>query len=167
MIDGKMIDRKKRQTLKAIAAVTTGTAVGSIPALSSTAAMSDCARAKSTQTVRQVWPPIAVKTPVALSTRVSTVNNSMEIVLTNESAQPVLLTRLTPSLPGTGCGSLDLDGLAKGAHRQLAAGESVSISSRYDAMKSSSYSPATGLSAGLTVSTDADQFTAVSYVVCA
>lgn len=162
-----MIDNKKRQTLKGMAAVASATTVGSIPAFATTGALTDSSLASGSRAVRQVWPPVAVKSPIELSTRVSAINNDIEVVLTNKGAQPVTMTQLTPSKLGTPRGSFDLAEVLQKGPRRLAAGESVTVPIKHHAINGAEGSLQQVIKIGLSVATDADEFAAVSYAVVA
>lgn len=160
-----MIDKTKRKTLKGIAAVAAGSAVGSMPAFATSSSISHSAAAKSTGTIRQVWPPIAARSPIAVNTGTSAVENRIEVVLTNKSAHPVALTQMTPSHSVLPHGTFDKESEMKNGPRHLAAGESVSVHLERQSSKSESSLKRQRHSACLSVTTDADQFCAVSYIV--
>lgn len=160
------IDKKKRKTLKGIAAVAGATALGSIPAFATTEPLTDSVLAGSTST-RQVWPPVAVRSPIELTTRVSAIKNDIEVVLTNRGQQAVTLTQLTPSQVNTPRGNFDFADVLKEGPRQLAAGESISVPITHHAIDSAAGSLHQLTRTGLTIATDADDFAAVSYAVVA
>lgn len=167
MTDKQNIDKQKRQTLKGIAAVAGATVAGSIPAFATTGRLTDNALIKGDKTVRQVWPPIAVKSQIELSTRVSATNNDIEVVLTNNSTQSVTMTQMSPSQLSTPRGTFNLEQVLEKGPRQLAAGESISIPMTHHAINGSANTLHQAMRTGLSITTDADQFAATSYAVVA
>lgn len=162
----EQIDKKKRKTLKGMAAAAGVTALSSIPVFATGSALTDKVP-ESAKSARQVWPPVAVKSPIELTTRVSAIRNDIEVVLTNTGRKAVTLTQLSPSQVNTPRGHFDLADLLREGPRQLAAGESISVPITHHAIDSAAGSLHQLTRTGLSIVTDADDFAAVSYAVVA
>lgn len=65
-----------------------------------------------------------------LQTRVSSLTNDLEVVITNKSEQATRITQLTPSLTSTERGYFDFSNLLKDGDLELGAGKSVSVPMR-------------------------------------
>lgn len=136
----KQIDRKKRQTLKGIATVAGATALGSLPAIA-TAVDSTVTAQSGTGKVRQVWPPLANKTPIEVTPA------SNGLLITNKAKSPINMSQAR-----TANGSINLSD-AVNAPVHLAAGDSLHI-------------PVTSKAqTGISILSDANEFSAVSYAV--
>jgi len=162
------IDSKKRQTLKGMAAVAGAAAIGIAPSLSA----GDQVTTTAAKSVRQVWPPIATQSPLAVTTRISAANNDVELVLTNTGDTPVTLTQLNPAKVTTHRGSFELADVLADGPRQLTAGETLAVPLQQHAVAinnapDNARSVDTIMRTGLTVTTDANEFAAVSYAVVA
>lgn len=161
-----MIDQSKRQTLKGIVAIAGVAVAESLPLVASAASASTV----EINRAHQVWPPVAVPSQIAVTTRISTLNNDLEVVLTNESNQPVTITQLLPAQVDTARGSFDFSQVLSNGPRQLEAGESVYVPIEHHSVVLSEQTTLQGsgslqetLHASLIIVTDADIFAAVSY----
>ena len=158
-----MIDQSKRQTLKGLAAVTGAAIAGTLPMMASAASTSEVKVTRSFQ----VWPPVAVPSQIAVTTRISTEDNDLEVVLTNESNQSVTITQLIPSQVDTARGSFDFSQVLDNGPRQIEIGESIYVPIKHHSValgeEAALSSLQETLQKDLSIVTDADIFAAVSY----
>jgi len=158
-----MIDKSKRQTLKGLAAVTGAAIAGTLPMMASAASTSEV---KVTRPY-QVWPPVALPQQIAVTTRISTEDNDLEVVLTNQSNQPVTITQLVPSQIDTARGSFEFSQVLENGPRQLKAGESIYVPIEHHSVvlgeQTALKSLQETLQTDLSIVTDADIFAAVNY----
>lgn len=158
-----MIDQNKRQTLKGLAAVAGATIAGSLPIMAGATSASDVKITRS----HQVWPPVVVPSQIAVTTQISTENNDLEVVLSNQSNQPVIITQLIPSQIDTARGRFDFSQVLDNGPRQLEAGESIYVPIEHHSVALSQQLSLSSLQetlqSNLSIVTDNDIFAAVSY----
>lgn len=154
-----MIDRARRKTLKALtltagagAALATGTA-----GLASAAGV-------SVNSAASQWPELA---SIDVVSRVSVLNNDLEIALTNTGSQTVRISQMTPSVTVVPRGEFDFARLLKKGPLTLQPGESVVVplQHRRPATPAAAYrgeSLAAALRKSVSIVTDDDAFASVT-----
>lgn len=115
--DKHLIDQKKRKTLKALS-VSAGVLASGTLGGAAVASISDIAAESS---VRNADAAIHV------ATRLSVVNNDLEIVLTNASDKPVRITQIAPERTRVARGEFGFSALFKNGPVLLDGGASVSV----------------------------------------
>ena len=116
-----MIDTVKRKTLKRIGLSAAATAAAG---LTGHAVASSSAAGLERVEADVILPELA---DIQVDTRVSSVTNDIEVVVTNRSAQATRITQITPSETSTKRGRFNFDALLAKGDLTLAPGESVTV----------------------------------------
>jgi hypothetical protein len=114
-----MIDTVKRQTLKRIGLSAVAVTVAGV-----------AGRSIASVTPSSVSGSVAGSLPLSdiqVSTRVSAINNDLEVLITNTGNLPTRITQLTPSVTMTKRGQFDFGRLMKDGDIALASGQSLSV----------------------------------------
>jgi len=124
-----MIDKVKRNTLRklsagAVAASTAGLAGSAVAKSGILATLDPIAQAGSTELA-----------DIEVSTRVSSLTNDLEVLITNSGKSSTTISQMTPSVTSTKRGRFDFSELMKQGNIELAPGQSLSVPMRPHAQK--------------------------------
>jgi len=160
-----MIDQSKRNTLKNLAAIGAGTAAVTVS--SGVLAHSTSASDTSAALALRTFDNNLVK--INIGARLASVNNDLEVVITNTSDTTATITDMTPAQLNTARGHFDFNALFDSGDLRLAAGESVSVPIKHHAVVLSSSSIderaaelTQGLRRNVSIIIDGDSFAATS-----
>jgi len=117
-----MIDQKKRQVLKGIAAASAVTAAPSL----ATAALTHSASGSNANATAEAQ--------LEVTSRVSAIHNDLEIVLTNRSGKPVNISQMTPGVIDTPRGRFDFSTALKNGSVRLDAGKNITVPIQHHAV---------------------------------
>lgn len=114
-----MIDRAKRNTLKALSVAVAGVATAGhvVAGEVSQLATENMFNRESDITLARI----------EVTTRISVVNNDIEIVLKNVGSEPTTITQMTPSVVRVARGEFNVGGLLNNGPVTIEAGKSVSV----------------------------------------
>jgi len=160
-----MIDQSKRNTIKNVAVIGAGTAaVAASPGLLALDMVS--AKTSASHLAELVDEPLI---DIQITTRLSTISNDLEVVITNTSASTATITDMTPAVIHTVRGRFDFNALLEAGDLRLAAGESVTVPIRHHTVvldASSVHDRAKDLTQGLrrnvSIITDGNSFAATT-----
>lgn len=162
-----MVDHSKRETLKNVARVSAGIAIGSI---SGNAAANSAMQPGITKVDDHDLPFTNHElAELEITTRLSSNKNDLEVVITNKGASTANITDMTPAQINSPRGTFDFNALFNEGAVSLKAGQSVSIPlQRHPVSVSSSANIRTfplskSLKQNISIITDGDSLAAVSF----
>jgi len=110
-----MIDQKKRQVLKGIAAASVASAA---PSLATAVALNTSSDTNVSHNANAL---------IEVTSRISAVHNDLEVVLTNRSAQPVTISQMTPGIIDTPRGRFNFATALNNGSVRLEAGKNITV----------------------------------------
>jgi len=118
-----MVDKAKRNTLKNVA----GIGVGAVTAAVAPHAIAKLNATPNNAESLQALAQGSELADIQVSSRISSITNDLEVVLTNTGAAPTTVTDMTPSEIKTVRGRFDFNALFTNGDVNLAVGESVTV----------------------------------------
>ena len=110
-----MIDQKKRQVLKGMAAASLASAA---PSMATAAVLKNSAGTNVSNNANA---------QIEVTSRVSAVHNDLEVVLTNKSAQPITISQVTPGVIDTPRGRFDFATALNNGSVRLEVGKNITV----------------------------------------
>jgi len=154
-----MIDHSKRKTLKTIVVASGTVAAGSVSAVTSF---------NSIGSNTESYPSTAEQElgQVEVSTRLSVINNDIEVVITNAGDERISITQMTPRIARVARGEFDFSKLLSEGPLHLEAGASVTVPIQHKPVTAAASvaSLSDVLKNSMSVITDADSFASVSII---
>ncbi len=151
-----MIDYSKRNTLKIIVGTSAAVATGG-----ATAAISS--EFQPAGNVVESSPGTDAKLgQIEVSTRVSVVNNDLEVIVKNTANEAVTVTHLTPRTVRVARGEFDFSALLKDGPLHLESGEFVALPLQHKMIATNARTLTDVLKNSMSVITDANSFASVS-----